>query len=327
MKTNQTLFPREIRFIKLLELIDAKKPITVSRLSTELGISERQVLRDIKMLRGYYDICFDRNKKTYYIYDYSNYEYGKIAMSKEEIISLMMGEKIISKCKGTPYEKSVKTAMERIKLNLASKKQDEFDDFKEYFYIDFIQGKDYTMKSSLFDNLLEAMRNRDTVKIIYRKAGRDETTKREVSPYGFIHSLGIWYFIGFCNERKGIRTFAIERVLQMEKTNKKFTRPDDFNLENYLRKSWHIIDEEVVEVKIKFHPDVAYIISSQSHHPSQKLEFNQDKSVIATYKVAGTEEIKRWILSFGCQAEVLSPEGLRHQIKQNLKQMKKIYSI
>jgi hypothetical protein len=42
--------------------------------------------------------------------------------------------------------------------------------------------------------------------------------------------------------------------------------------------------------------------------------------------VAGTEEIKHWVLKWGANAEVLAPESLRQEIRREAEEMIKIYA-
>lgn len=41
----------------------------------------------------------------------------------------------------------------------------------------------------------------------------------------------------------------------------------------------------------------------------------RDGSVVLTMRVADTLELRRWVLSFGSEAEVLEPESLRQEIR------------
>ena len=50
-------------------------------------------------------------------------------------------------------------------------------------------------------------------------------------------------------------------------------------------------------------------------HPSQKLRDLPDGRVEMTLTVADTLEVRRWILGYGVQAEVVAPEGLREALR------------
>jgi predicted DNA-binding transcriptional regulator YafY len=50
-------------------------------------------------------------------------------------------------------------------------------------------------------------------------------------------------------------------------------------------------------------------------HPSQKLRDLPDGRVEITLTVADTLEVRRWILGYGVQAEVVAPDGLREALR------------
>ena len=49
-------------------------------------------------------------------------------------------------------------------------------------------------------------------------------------------------------------------------------------------------------------------------HESQKIKQNGDGSIEVTFRVAGLDEINRWILSFGPEAQVLEPSRLKQMV-------------
>ena len=59
---------------------------------------------------------------------------------------------------------------------------------------------------------------------------------------------------------------------------------------------------------------MAGYIKEKIWHESQKIEQHNDGSIIFEAEVAGTEEIKFWIMSWGASALVLEPESLRDNI-------------
>jgi predicted DNA-binding transcriptional regulator YafY len=53
-------------------------------------------------------------------------------------------------------------------------------------------------------------------------------------------------------------------------------------------------------------------------HESQKAKRLPDGGLELTLQVAGLEEIKRWVLSLGPEAEVLGPDRLIEMIREDL---------
>jgi predicted DNA-binding transcriptional regulator YafY len=53
-------------------------------------------------------------------------------------------------------------------------------------------------------------------------------------------------------------------------------------------------------------------------HPSQRVEIEPDGTALVHFELSSTLEIRSWILSFGPAAEVLEPESLREEIRDQL---------
>jgi predicted DNA-binding transcriptional regulator YafY len=56
-------------------------------------------------------------------------------------------------------------------------------------------------------------------------------------------------------------------------------------------------------------------------HPTQVLEPQPDGSLIFCAEVAGLEEIRFWVLKWGADATVLTPEALREAIVREATRM------
>jgi predicted DNA-binding transcriptional regulator YafY len=76
-----------------------------------------------------------------------------------------------------------------------------------------------------------------------------------------------------------------------------------------------VFHDEPVKVRVHFSADVAGYIKEKVWHASQRIEVLDDDSVIFEAEVAGTEEIKFWIMRWGSNAYVLEPEELREEIQ------------
>jgi len=60
-------------------------------------------------------------------------------------------------------------------------------------------------------------------------------------------------------------------------------------------------------------------------HESQKAKKNGDGSLELTFRVAGLDEIKRWVLSLGPECQVLVPEKLKEMVRRDLQKAMEQY--
>ena len=128
------------------------------------------------------------------------------------------------------------------------------------------------------------------------------------------------YLIGWDETRDGLRTFKIERIRDVALTPRTFDPPEPGSaeagtIESTLERAWDIIaDQPPVEVVLRFVPEVAARVGEATWHPSQRLERQPDGSLLWRATVAGTIEIRLWILSWGADVEVLEPAALRADV-------------
>ena len=71
-------------------------------------------------------------------------------------------------------------------------------------------------------------------------------------------------------------------------------------------------------VAIRFAPRQARWIRERRWHPTPRLQEQLDGGVVLHLHIAETTEIRRWVLQFGHEAEVLSPESLRKEVAKDL---------
>ena len=78
-------------------------------------------------------------------------------------------------------------------------------------------------------------------------------------------------------------------------------------------------------VRLRFAPTAARYVREKVWHPSQSLSKRKDGGVVLTMKVTTLLEVKRWVLSFGAECEVLEPAQLRREIKHDADEMASRY--
>jgi predicted DNA-binding transcriptional regulator YafY len=161
----------------------------------------------------------------------------------------------------------------------------------------------------------QALAERRTLKTCYHSASRDSVDERRIDPYHLtLHNSGL-YLVAHCHLRDSPRIFAVERMRTVELTSRRFDVPASFDAEKYLAGAWGMLRGDLVTVRVIFALKLAPYIRERLWHPSQKLRDLPDGRVEMTLTVADTLEVRRWILGYGVQAEVVAPEGLREALR------------
>ncbi len=177
----------------------------------------------------------------------------------------------------------------------------------------------------VFRVLAEAWAGRRVVEIEYdagvydpaRGPRRTRVQPWAIEPSALTHAL---YLIGWDESRAARRTFKVERILSASLTPQTFApEPGTVPALDMLR-AWDVIaDEEPVDVVVRFSRAVAKRAAETRWHPSQQLEAQADGSLIWRGQVAGSREIRIWILGWGADAEVLEPAELRAEVAGELR--------
>ncbi|MBF6605088.1 MAG: WYL domain-containing protein [Chloroflexi bacterium] len=138
-----------------------------------------------------------------------------------------------------------------------------------------------------------------------------------IEPSSTTHSL---YLIGHDETRAALRTFKIERILDVAMTNDRFEPPAGGAIEDALAHAWDIIaDQPAVEVVLRFAPSVAGRVAETRWHPSERREPAADGSLVWRATVAGVLEVRLWVLSWGADVEVLEPADLRREVARTIR--------
>jgi predicted DNA-binding transcriptional regulator YafY len=122
------------------------------------------------------------------------------------------------------------------------------------------------------------------------------------------------YLIGWDETRDAVRTFKVDRIRDLSLMTQTFEPPEG-TIDQAMRNAWDIIsDQPETDVVLRFEPSVAARVRETTWHPSEQVALEADGSLHWRARVAGTIEIRAWILSWGHQVEVLEPADLRDEV-------------
>ena len=150
--------------------------------------------------------------------------------------------------------------------------------------------------------------------------------RRDLDPYRVWYRSGALYAIGHDHLSRELRTFAIDRILGIEATDRRFEVPESFDFDAMLGAAFGVVtDPDTQKVRVRFEPAWASFVAERTWHPSQRAEPRSDGGLELFMEVAGLAEVKSWVLSFGASARVLEPERLRREVEQELAKALRAY--
>lgn len=169
--------------------------------------------------------------------------------------------------------------------------------------------------------LLHAIKNRMQINFSYHKFWEEETTQRCAEPYFLKEFKNRWYILAKDEKDNNIKSFALDRLTNLEITNRHFDFPKDFSIEKNYRHCFGIIcpgDQEPQEIILSFDPIQGKYIKSLPLHESQQILIDNETELRINLNLYVTYDLMKEILSFGEYVRVLSPDYLIDEIKRTL---------
>ncbi len=171
----------------------------------------------------------------------------------------------------------------------------------------------------------EAILTKKCLKIEYYSFHNDTILTRTIEPYLIEINEGCYHLIAYCHVKNAMRDFRVSRILSAEITSKEFNVKKDL-LEKFRNNRFQSMSgQETRLLKLRFSGTSARLVKEFYSKLADKLEDGKDGSILFERNVAITPEIKRWILGFGSEVEVLEPAELREDIRKMAFKMLSVY--
>ncbi|MEJ2730661.1 MAG: transcriptional regulator [Deltaproteobacteria bacterium] len=300
----------------LQRLIASHRGKSAADLARELEYHWRTVYRDLEALQlAGFPIFTDRidGKNLWSVLDSARHNIP-IPLSLTELMALYFSRGLMTVLKETVFYESLESFFQKIKATLTAETIQYLERIEQSFEVGAKPYKQYGELRDSIDRITMATIHRKIMEIDYFTMSRKEETRRKVAPYKIWFFDGAFYLVGKCGLRKDIRIFALDRIKSLKLTDETFEIPDDFKVEDFMQTSFGVFHGKTQNVKIRFAAEVAGYISEKIWHKTQKIEPQKDGSLIFEVRVAGTDEIKFWLMSWGSKAQVISPAALRDEM-------------
>ena len=311
------------RILKLLVALQSETPLNASNLADHLGTNRRTVFRDMKALREAGVCCnFDNRMRRYSIKS----PLPIPELNTSEIFALLLILQKIAPTLQLPLKQATASAALKIQNYFPVKIRRHCLDVIENISIIAEPQADIASFDKLFLTLLDALKKNAIIKITYLDPRENAALETNIHPYHLFLKKQCWHLTGYSVFHKKTYDFKLNNITRFEILDKLFVEEKPADISDYLDCQWSIPSENrLYHVELRFSASIAKQIAAVKWHQSQKSSFRDDGSVIVSLCIKGLSEITYWILSYGNDVEVLSPEVLRKKIANIAGKIKSIY--
>jgi len=176
--------------------------------------------------------------------------------------------------------------------------------------------------------ILHAIKNRLVIRMLYQKFYEDLPSLREIEPYSLKEFKGRWYLLSKDRNDKYVKTFALDRIKEIDITTQKFVIPQDFKPNEYYKDCFGVINPDEatpVDIVLSFEPYQGNYIKTNPLHESQKILVDDDSELRISLFLYITHDLIMELLSYGADLKVIKPNSLINTITNNLKLMLRTY--
>jgi len=259
-----------------------------------------------------------------YAYEDNTWELPGLWLHEDELISLVLSYRLAAAVPDNEVKTALKKFLNHIIANHAATafSIDELSDKISVKNIAYARTSE-----TIFHRLLDALLKSRPVRIEYYSPHNDQSTTRDILPLHLLNYMGTWHIIAYCNVKKELRDFVLSRIKSVSACENPIdARVPGAKVKDYIRETFGIFrGKDTSEVCLRFVKDIAPWIAEQSWHPAQKTRIEKDGGLILTIPVADFREIKREILRYGAQVEVVFPIALKNEMRKEIEKMRKVY--
>ncbi len=290
------------------------------------NICDSTIEKDLFAMRMDHDAPIKYSKANRgYFYEDEEYSIDNIPLSEDDIDAIKFATNTLMQFKDVSMFKQFGFAIDKIfdRVHISSDPMEQSIDNKVQF-----ETVPETIGTEYLAPLLKAIKEQEIVQFIYTSFISEKPKKRTVVPLLLKEYRNRWYLISYNISKAKITTFGLDRITELVVTEEIYGQKIEFDQNLYFKYSIGITSYETKPEKIEFKIDKvgAKYIESQPFHHSQKLIKSGKNRNTYQIEVLISEELKRLILSYGNQIEVVKPKSLRTQIMDEVITMNELYS-
>lgn len=295
------------RRLNILVLLQSNQNWNVDQMAEHFGVSRRTIFRDLKTFSELnLPVTYDKDSGYGMMKGFS---IPPIMFSPKELSTILIGLSFVESQVDETLVKDAQAVQYKINSVLPTEELKQFmrslgdktivDPYKKYAAEKRKGGDWFTIAN--------AIAKQHEILFDYETARTGEKSRRRVKPYLIVYFTDHWTLIGYCTERKGIRSFRLDRLSDVELT------PQTFQLKRVPGEKALLFrtaeDAQSITIRVnnkhlnRFKTSLPAVIDKE-------VQVRDSDSTDITFLFDNLDFINTWLFSFHNEVKVLHPQEL-----------------
>ncbi|MFJ7648757.1 helix-turn-helix transcriptional regulator [Lysinibacillus sp. NPDC097279] len=303
-----------VNMLSILWLLKTRKQLTAKELAEELEISIRTVYRYIDALcASGVPIISDAGHNGGYSL-LNEFTKAPLFFNQDEQKALVHAAKFAIDA-GYPFSETLDEAISKLKMYTNEEQLNHINNHLRGFEV--IHPTVAPSLKSILQDLEMAVADSYSVNIVYLKEREIEPQSRYIDPYGIVYWKSKWYTVAYCHLRKEVRSFRMDRIQSLSKTDQKFDRPFGFSARSYFLKDL-LPDsnqlDKLVSVRIEGNAHVLDDLCQHWLFNHALIERKNNQALFKVDKESIHSFVPYFLLPYGKSLTILEPTLLQEQL-------------
>ena len=296
------------RLIGILSVLLQRDKVTSQELAEKFEVSRRTILRDIESINIAGIPIVSEQGQGGGISIMDGYKIDRTLLSSGDMQAILSGLRSLDSVSGTNRYRQL---MEKLSADdMTSVNVDN------HIIID-LSSWDKSAIAGKIELIKQAIEQRNLITFRYFSPGGE--SERRIEPYHLIFQWSAWYVWGYCTERQDYRMFKLTRMTELAITD---DRCEERAVPEYTSdKLRHTRGD--IHSTVRFDKSVKWRLIDE--FGPQMLEYDENGDPLLTLSWSDVPALYRYLLTFGDNAEIISPEEYRKGFKELLKKISKLY--
>ena len=306
------------RITKIVRLIRRHGAVPMTTFLEVLEVSQASVKRDLDFLRDRLGcpLEWSRSQRGWVIRDElvegGRFELPGVWFNSSEVFALLTMLHLVEGVQPGLLDEHVGPLKSRFRSLLAEGTKSAKPIERKLKLIHFAPRK---VEPKHFQLIAGALLDSKRLHLRYLNRDRKEHTERIISPQQLVHYRENWILDAWCHTRNGIRSFALEAVVDVRVVDESSLDVSEEKMQEHFSSGYGIFAGQAAHrARLKFTPERAQWVSKETWHHDQSSEFLEDGSYILEIPYSSDQELLMDLLRHSPEVEILGPPELRQRL-------------